>query len=316
MSKIGKEDIHIINRYSNWSAQRIESLLKKEVYNSKTSWQQFLRLFFISLGVSFTTTGILFFFAYNWADLHKFMKIGLIESLIIVTIGAVLFSKLSVTIKNIFLTAASILVGVLFAVFGQIYQTGANAYDFFLGWTLFITVWVVISNFAALWLLFIILINTTVILYSQQVAHDWSETFVFTLLFMMNSIFLLTTLFGKRIHKNINAPTWFTNTIALGTISISTLGTSYGIFAETEISFTILLLSSAILYILGVKYSLKIKRAFYLSIIAFSVISIITAFFVKISNDFGMFLFISLFLITSVTFVIKTLINLQKEWTK
>ncbi len=314
MSEIKKEDIHIINRHSNWSAHSIEALLKKEVYNTKASWQQFLRVFFISLGVAFTITGILFFFAYNWADLHKFMKIGLVEALIMGVISVVLFSKISVDIKNILLTGASILVGVLFAIFGQIYQTGANAYDFFLGWTLFISIWVAVSNFAVLWLLFIILINTTIILYSQQVAYDWSEIFVFTLLFMMNTAFLLTALFGKRIHKNIIAPTWFSNTIALATVSISTLGISYGIFAEAEIFFIILLLTSVILYILGVKYSLKIKRTFYLSIIAFSVITIITAFFVKISNDFGMFLFISLFLIASVTFVIKTLINLQKKW--
>ncbi len=314
MSEIKKEDIHIINRHSNWSAHSIEALLKKEVYNTKASWQQFLRVFFISLGVAFTTAGILFFFAYNWTDLHKFIKIGLVEALIVGIISVVLFSKISVDIKNILLTGASILVGVLFAVFGQIYQTGANAYDFFLGWTLFISIWVAVSNFAVLWLLFIILINTTILLYSQQIAYNWSETFVFTLLFMMNSAFLLTALFGKRIQKNIIAPTWFSNTIALAVVSISTSGISYGIFAKAEIFFIILLLTSAILYILGVKYSLKIKRTFYLSIIAFSVITIITAFFVKISNDFGMFLFISLFLIASVTFVIKTLINLQKKW--
>ena len=313
MSKIKKEDIHIVNRHSNWSAHSIEALLKKEVYNTKASWQQFLRLFFISLGVAFTTAGILFFFAYNWADLHKFIKIGLIEALIVSIISVVLFSKISEDIKKILLTGTSILVGVLFAVFGQIYQTGANAYDFFLGWTLFISIWAAVSNFAVLWLLFIILINTTIILYSQQVAYDWSEISIFTILFMMNNAFLLTALFGNRFHKNIIAPTWFSNTIAMATVSISTFGISYGIFVDAEISFIILLITSSILYTNGVKYSLKIKRTFYLSIIAFSIIFIITAFFIKISNDFGMFLFISLFLIASVTFVIKTLINLQKK---
>ena len=145
MEKIEREDIQIITRHSNWSEKSIDNILKKDIYSDKQSWHKFLRLFFISLGVGFTTAGIIFFFAYNWADLHKFIKIGLIEGLIISLTLVILFSKISLDIKNILFTGTSILVGVLFAVFGQIYQTGANAYDFFLGWTMFITIWVFVS---------------------------------------------------------------------------------------------------------------------------------------------------------------------------
>ena len=189
MTEIEREDIHIIAQHSNWSEQHIANVLKKNIYNDKESWQKFLRLFFFSLGVGFTTAGVIFFFAYNWADLHKFVKIGLIESLIIISTFIILFSKISLEIKNILLTAGSILVGVLFAVFGQIYQTGANAYDFFLGWTLSIGIWVFVSNFAPLWLVFIALINTTLILYAQQVANYWSDIVVLTMLFIVNVLF-------------------------------------------------------------------------------------------------------------------------------
>lgn len=215
MTNIEREDIQIISRHSNWSEKSIDNILKKNIYSNKDSWSKFLKLFFISLGIGFTTAGIIFFFAYNWAGLHKFVKIGLIEGLIIISTLIILFSKLSLDVKNILLTGASILVGVLFAVFGQIYQTGANAYDFFLGWTMFITIWVLISNFAPLWLVFITLINTTLILYSQQVAHDWSEVFVFTLLLIINVLFLVTSLYGKRINGVIKSPIWFSNLIAL-----------------------------------------------------------------------------------------------------
>ena len=103
MTKIEREDIQIISRHSNWSEGSIDKILKQEIYSNKESWGKFLRLFFISLGVSFTTAGIIFFFAYNWADLHKFIKIGLIESLIVIIILTVLFSKISLDIKNILL---------------------------------------------------------------------------------------------------------------------------------------------------------------------------------------------------------------------
>jgi len=314
MTKIDREDIQIISRHSNWSKESVDKILKKEIYNDKESWQKFLKLFFISLGISFTTAGIIFFFAYNWADLNKFIKIGLIESLIIITASVVLFSKASLDIKNILLTGASILVGVLFAVFGQIYQTGANAYDFFLGWTIFISLWVAVSNFAPLWLVFITLINTTIILYSEQVAHNWSEIFVFTFLFLINVLFLTIALFSKKITKKIQVPIWFTNLIALACVSFSTIGICIGVFEKAQISFFVLIIITLILYSIGIKYGLKVKSGFYLSIIPFSVIIIISTFLIELSNDAGMFLFISLFVITSVTFVIKNLMNLQKKW--
>ena len=314
MKKIEREDIKIITRHSNWSEKSIDNILKKNIYSDKESWHKFLRLFFISLGVSFTTAGIIFFFAYNWADLHRFIKIGLIEGLIIISTLVILFSKISLDIKNILLTGTSILVGVLFAVFGQIYQTGANAYDFFLGWTMFITIWVFVSNYAPLWLVFITLINTTLILYSQQVAHDWSEVFVFTLLFIINILFLTTSLFGKKINGEIKVPIWFSNLIALASVSFGTIGIVFGIFDKNQTSFFVLIIITSILYGIGIKYGLKLKSGFYLSIIPFSIIIIISAFLIKLSDDAGMFFFISLFVIGSVTLVIKNLIDLQKKW--
>lgn len=314
MTKLEREDIQIISRHSNWQEKEVAKILKDNVYNNKTSWYQFLRLFFICLGVGFTTAGIIFFFAYNWADLHKFFKIGLIEGLIIIVTVVILFSKLRTDIKNILLTGNAMLVGVLLAVFGQIYQTGANAYDFFLGWTLFITLWAIVSNFAPLWLLFIVLVNTTLILYWQQVAQNWSEVFVFTLLFLINTGFLTAALFAKKQNKSFKPPNWFINILSLGVVTSSTIGIAVGIFEDTEISFYLLLLITAILYTLGLRFSLSSKNSFYLAIILFSIIVIVSAFLLKFSDNAGMILFISLFIIASVTFVIKTLIDLQKKW--
>ena len=314
MIEIEREDIQIISRHSNWSEKSIDKILKDKIYSNKESWQKFIRLFFISLGVSFITVGIIFFFAYNWADLHKFVKVGLVEGLIIITTLTLLFSKIRLDVKNVILTGTAVLVGVLFAVFGQIYQTGANAYDFFLGWTMCITLWVVVSNFAPLWLIFITLINTTLILYSQQVAHDWSEVFVFTLLFVINILFLAIALFGKKYIKETKPPIWFSNLIALAAVSFSTIGIIFGVFDQQKIPFFALIIIASVLYGFGIKYGLKVKSGFYLSIIPFSIIVIISAFLIKLSDDAGMFFIISLFVIASVTFVIKNLIDLQKKW--
>ena len=312
MTKIDRDDIQLLSRHSNLSEADIDKMLKQEIYNSKESWQKFLKLLFMSLGVSFTTAGIVFFFAYNWADLNKFAKIFLIEGLIVVLTSLVLFSKISLEIKNIILTGASILVGVLMAVFGQIYQTGANAYDLFLGWTLFIMLWVIIANYSPLWLIFIVLINTSLVLYSQQVAHDWSVMFIFTLLFIINTLFLAASLFRKQLsgeHSN-----WFPYIIALAIVTIATVGIGIGMFDKINTSFFVLLVMVSILYAIGIWYGLKTKNSFYLAIVPFSIIIIISIFLIKLTDNAFMFFFISFFVIGSVSFVIKTLIDLQKKW--
>lgn len=315
MKDIQREDIYIISRHSNLNEKGVDKALKENVYNDKEAWQKFLRLFFITLGVGFTVSGIVFFFAYNWADLHKFAKIGLVEGLIIIATSLVLFPKISIQLRNIILLGSAILVGVLFAVFGQIYQTGANAYDLFLAWTIFVTLWVIVSNFAPLWLLYLILINTTFILYSEQVARDWSEVFIFTVLFAINTIVLIGTILLSKQKKMKNAPPWFLYTVALAAVIFATIGIIFGIFAEYQIVFPILILIVSAVYALGIWYGIKTKNGFYISVIPFSLIVIGAALLIKISDGEIMLLLVSLFIITSVTLVIKELLTIQKKWT-
>lgn len=315
MKDIQREDIYIISSHSNLSEQAVDKALKENVYNDKEAWQKFLSLLFITLGVGFTVSGIVFFFAYNWADLHKFIKIGLIEGLIIAVTTVVLFLKTNIKLRNIILLGAAILVGVLFAVYGQIYQTGANAYDFFLAWTIFVSLWVVVSNFAPLWLLYLILINTTFILYSEQVARDWSEVFVFSLLFVINTIVLIGTILLSKHWKIANPPAWFLYIVALASATFATIGIIVGIFGEYQLVFPIFILIAAAVYALGIWYGLKTKSVFYIAVIPFSLIIIGSGLLIKISDGEMMLLLVSLFIITSVTLVIKELIAIQKKWT-
>ena len=314
MIKMDREHIQIISRHSNWSKKSIAKTLRNHVYNDSNAWQKFLSWFLLGVGISFTVAGILFFFAYNWEHLHKFLKFGLIEALIVIVLIIAVFSKAKTWVKKVLLTSTSVLVGVLYAVFGQVYQTGANAYDFFLAWTLFVSLWVLISNFAPLWLLFVVLINTTLILYAQQVAHDWSEIFVFTLLFLLNTLFLFLFFIGPRILKQKPFPIWFTNLVALSAITFSSIGIANGIFESKKGAFPTLVLSAMLLYGLGMWFGLKTKRAFYLAIIPFSIIIIICSLMMKFSLDAGMFFVMGLFIVTSVTLLVLLLIKLQRRW--
>ena len=279
---------------------------------SLQDWSRFVRILLLTLGIGFTLAGIIFFFAYNWEALPKFAKLSLTGGLLLVTTLLSLRPQFDPMIRNILLTAAAALVGVLFAVYGQIYQTGANAYDFFLAWTVFISIWVLVANFPPLWVLYLLLINTTILLYAEQVANHWSDTQVFNILFLVNLVALIASKFLLKAGKSI--PTWFTNLVALAAISFSTIGITTGILGNQDPRFWLLLLLAALAYAAGIWYGLHQHSIFYLSIIPVSLIIIGSAWFLNISNDAGSFLFISLFIIGSATLTIKYLLDLQKKW--
>ena len=87
-----------------------------------------------------------------WDELPKFAKLGMVEVLLATSVLLAVFTRWSTLVKQVLLTGATFLTGTLFAVFGQIYQTGADAYHLFLGWTLFTFLWAVAIRFAPLWL--------------------------------------------------------------------------------------------------------------------------------------------------------------------
>lgn len=314
MPKIRREDIQIVAQNSNWSEGGVATFLREHVYSNKTSWFKFLSLLLLGLGISFSTAGIVFFFAYNWAHLHRFAKLGLIEGLVVLVFLCLFLIKASPLVKKTMLVGASVLVGVLWAVFGQVYQTGANAYDFFLVWILSIAIWSFVSNFSAQWVVFIVLINITLVLYSEQVATDWNGTLLSLLLFAINSLFLLAFLIPSRFNQIKTYPTWFTSLLALAVVAIGTVGVAGGIFDKANSSFVLLLISTILVFGAGIGYGLKTKSLFYLSIIPFGLIIICCAFLLNISEDAGMLFAIGVFIIASITLLIKTLLGLQKKW--
>jgi uncharacterized membrane protein len=311
-----RNDIYIVSRHSNLNEETANMLLEKNVFNDAGSWKKFLHLFFIVLGVGFTVSGIIFFFAYNWDSLHKFAKMGILEALIVATILAALFFKSHIIVKKSILTGAAVLVGALFAVHGQIYQTGANAYDFFFAWTLAIAIWALVVNFAPLWLLFVTLANTTIVLYSEQVApYSWLGTFVYLLLFILNIAVLFLFIFLSSQKKKIDFPVWFRNVLALACVGVATVGLINGIWSsKAGAEFIILLLSTIILYAMGIWYGKKIRSIFFYAIIAFSAVCFISALMLRASLDVGMFFFISILDIAGITVLIKVFFKIQKQW--
>lgn len=132
------------------------------------SWTGKMLLFY---GCALVLAGVIYFFAYNWAKMGRFFKFGIIEMGIISCVIASYMRGVTQLSGKTLLLAASVLVGVLLAVYGQIYQTGADAFELFTAWAALITCWVIISDFAALWMVWLLILNTGAILYWSQVGE-------------------------------------------------------------------------------------------------------------------------------------------------
>ncbi len=138
---------------------------------SRAEWRSFLSTALMALGTMLVLSGVIYFFAYNWADLHHFDKLGLIAAAMVGT--AVAAWRLGEGLAGQFaLLASAVLVGALLAVYGQAYQTGADPYELFLGWAVLILPWVALARFAPLWQFLLLLLDTGIILFWTQVLDD------------------------------------------------------------------------------------------------------------------------------------------------
>ena len=139
-----------------------------EIYPSKRSWLEFFDKALLIIGAVALVLSLVFFVAYNWQNLGKIGKFALVEGALVITIAlyvALSFRRRFKLIRQLLLLVASVITGSLLALFGQVYQTGADTWQLFFGWAVLITPWVVIARFPTLWLLWLGLVNAFLLLY-------------------------------------------------------------------------------------------------------------------------------------------------------
>lgn len=159
-----------------WTAQghippdKVQSALENtNITPSQHQWRTFLDKLLLANGGGLFLFGVVFFFAFNWQAITRFHKFAMIEALVLASLWAYnhWFTRPS---AKVFLLAASVFVGVLLAFFGQTYQTGADTWQLFATWAMLITPWVFLAQLGALWLLWLMLVNLSIVLY-YQVFH-------------------------------------------------------------------------------------------------------------------------------------------------
>ena len=175
-----------------------------EVYPSKRRWLDFFDKALLIIGAVALVLSLVFFIAYNWQNLGKIGKFALVEGALAITIAlyvSLSFRRQFQLIRQLLLLIASIITGSLLALFGQIYQTGADTWQLFFAWAILITPWVVIARFPALWLLWLGLINAFLLLYLdvanlQFISHNLQNISQVAVLALFNFIAFYSWLIG------------------------------------------------------------------------------------------------------------------------
>lgn len=125
----------------------------------RAAWRGFLDRLLAFLGIALLLSGVISFFAYNWSELSRLPKFALLEAGFLVAVAAAWRYGVDRIAGQAALFAAAVLPGVLFAFFGQTYQTGADPYGLFLMWAILILPWTVLARFGALWVLWLVIAN-------------------------------------------------------------------------------------------------------------------------------------------------------------
>ncbi len=243
-------------------------------------WNRFLDVLLLVLGAGLTVCGIYFFFAYNWAEMHRFVKLGIVGVLLL---GLVIASSRLPEEKlpaKITLTVAGVLVGALLAVYGQVYQTGADSYKLFLGWVILMAGWVFVSKFTPMWFIWILLIDTTLILYWGQMVSDSSPHFLAILLwgFAINGLFVLAwEFFSNKTDWLVSR--WTPRLLSLVNFFIVTAAAT--IFVSDGLGDDPYILAMAVVWLVFVPamiyvYSQKKLDLFMLTLSAISVMTVFT----------------------------------------
>ena len=196
MTTLRKQIINLIE-HGKIPADKIDAALSTvKITPVPNDWRAFLDAILLWLGGLALAFSALFFIAYNWDDIGRFAKFGMVEVLIVLAVGSYWKLGENKTIGKVSLLVATVFLGVLLALYGQTYQTGADTWQLFFTWALLMLPWAIVSRFPAIWIVWVVLINLSIVLYHQIFRGAlWlvigSEANMLWLTFAFNTVILI-----------------------------------------------------------------------------------------------------------------------------
>ena len=203
--------------------RELEVLRAAGMVPASSDWRPFLGKLSLWLGTVALATAVIFFFAFNWDDLGRFARFGLVEAAIVVALLLCWPVDLDGVAGKALLTLLTLLVGALLALSGQTYQTGADTFELFAYWAALILPWVLASRFSPLWLVWLSLINIASTLYFATFTDGEN---LFWVLFAVNSLALI----GWEVAHRAGLP-WLRDSWPPRLLAMASAGAATGLMA-------------------------------------------------------------------------------------
>lgn len=308
---------------NNIKKEKMKELLNElELLPSAKEWHGFIDKLLLWFGVISLVVAILFFMAYNWNEMGVFFKFALVETFLALFVGAYWYLGAESLSAKASLMGATILLGVLLALIGQTYQTGADPWQLFFYWAILMLPWAYIGQFSAIWVLWIVVVNISITLYTETFGrvfniYYYSQYASLWLLFIFNTLALIT---WESLKKRV---AWLNNhwsTRLLGMVVIFSITCLALIFIfERDTAFISLPLSALALSFVYWYYRVKTIDLFMLTLGGVSLITLVVSLIVTTVSWRGgdsvvfIILFLAILIIAYTTIFIKWLKSLQKE---
>lgn len=285
------------------------------------AWRNFIDNLMFWLGGLALAFAVMFFIAYNWNEIGRFAKFGMVEALVVLAITVYWKLGENKVAGKVSLLMATIFLGVLLALYGQTYQTGADPWQLFFNWSLLMLPWAIIGRFPAIWAVWVVLINLSIVLYHQAMWGVFgfmfrSDTGMLWILFFFNSLALIAwEALSQRWHWL--SERWAIRLLAVGGGLPITWLTLYAVFhhrAGYIFSWSMWAVWLALLYLF---YRKTRPDLFMLAAGCLSGIVVLVTFLARhLLDDWhsGGFLFLAMVVIGLGTGAAVWLRNVHKEW--
>lgn len=168
--------LHFLARHNFLSPENFEkAMLFLGLRPQNKDWSIYWLKILLTTGLLFCVAGIICFFAFNWAVMPHLLKFGIIIALIIICGALSLWRGPDSLTGGLSLLACGLLAGPLLAVYGQYYQTGADAWELFRAWSFFLFLLALFGRQNGLWLATWIVASLWAVLgmYQLYFIADW-----------------------------------------------------------------------------------------------------------------------------------------------
>jgi uncharacterized membrane protein len=131
-------------------------------------WPRILQTLFTLGSALLLATALVFFIAYNWTEMGRFARLGLLEAAVVLCAALAWWLQPRTLAGRAATTAGIIATGALLAFIGQTYQTGADPWQLFAAWTVLALPWALAAAWAPSWAIVLATANLALGLYIGQ----------------------------------------------------------------------------------------------------------------------------------------------------